>query len=74
MGSDALDGNMVLEVAYLYPAPPPKALKVWDTHPLYSEAMHRAGAGFATVQPPGANISGTGVPRPHHALSHSSDQ
>ncbi|XP_054943852.1 uncharacterized protein [Physeter macrocephalus] len=40
MGSDALDGNVVLEVPYLHPAAPHPRHSGCTMTPLYSEAMH----------------------------------
>lgn len=40
MGSDALDGNVVLEVPYLHPAAPHPRHSGCTTIPLYSEATH----------------------------------
>lgn len=70
MGSDNLDGNVALEVSYLH-------LHPWHlgrrTPTFILRPCIRAGAGFAMVQPPGADSS-TGVPRSHRAPGQSANQ
>lgn len=62
-----------LEAPCLCPAvPPPTSVQVQG--PLYSEATHLGRCWDCQVQPPRANVSIPGGPRPPRAPGHSSDQ